>query len=97
MSEVKIVAPIVAKPEHHEAVGKATRAMLKPSRSEPGCIQYDLHEEQGNPGHFVFLERWKSAQALEEHMAMTWHDNFLAELGGKLEKLEVKKLIDIEG
>jgi hypothetical protein len=30
-------------------------------------------------------------------MAMPWHDNFLAESGGKLEKLEVKKLIDIEG
>jgi quinol monooxygenase YgiN len=97
MSEVKVVALIVAKPEYREAVGKATRAMLKPSRSEPGCIQYDLHEEQDKPGHFVFLERWKSARALEEHMAMPYHDDFLAELGGKLEKLEVKKLIDIEG
>ncbi|BDH45265.1 antibiotic biosynthesis monooxygenase [Salmonella enterica subsp. enterica serovar Choleraesuis] len=95
MSEVKVVALIVAQPDKRDAVGKAVRAMVKPSREEPGCLQYDLHEEEGRPGAFVFIERWKSAQALEEHMAMPYHDAFLAELQGKLESLEVKKLIQL--
>ncbi|WON77922.1 putative quinol monooxygenase [Serratia sp. UGAL515B_01] len=95
MSEVKVVALIKAIPAHHAAVDKAVRAMVAPSRSEPGCIQYDLHEEQGHPGSFVFIERWASEQALKEHMAMPYHDALLAELEGKLVSLEVKKLIQL--
>ncbi|MFC0226375.1 putative quinol monooxygenase [Serratia aquatilis] len=95
MSEVKVVALIKANPEHRAAVDKAVRAMVAPSRSEPGCIQYDLHEEQGHPGAFVFIERWTSEQALKEHMAMPYHDAFLAELEGKLVSLEVKKLTQL--
>ena len=95
MSEIKVVALIKAKPEHRAAVDKAVRAMVAPSRSEPGCIQYDLHEEQGHPGAFVFIERWTSEQALKEHMAMSYHDAFLAELEGKLISLEVKKLTQL--
>ncbi|MBW7982944.1 putative quinol monooxygenase [Enterobacillus tribolii] len=93
MSEVNVVALIVALPEHRAAVDKAVRAMVAPTHTEPGCIQYDLHEETEHPGSFVFIERWKSEQALKEHMAMPYHDAFLAELNGKLAKLEVKKLV----
>lgn len=95
MSEVKVVALIVALPNQRDAVGKAVREMVQPSRSESGCLQYDLHEEEGRPGAFVFIERWKSAQALEEHMAMPYHVAFLDQLEGKLESLEVKKLIQL--
>lgn len=38
MSEIKVVALIKAMPEHRAAVDKAVRAMVAPSRSEPGCI-----------------------------------------------------------
>ncbi|MEM9449380.1 MAG: antibiotic biosynthesis monooxygenase, partial [Cyanobacteria bacterium P01_E01_bin.6] len=24
-----------------------------------GCIQYDLHEDNENPAHFVFYENWE--------------------------------------
>lgn len=95
MGEVKVVALIVAKADERERVGKAVRDMVQPSRAEPGCLQYDLHEEQERPGAFVFIERWKSADALKEHMAMPYHDAFLEILDGKLESLEVKRLISL--
>lgn len=43
----------------------------------------------------MFIERWTSEQALKEHMAMSYHDAFLAELEGKLVSLEVKKLTQL--
>lgn len=92
MSEVKVVAIITAKPEQYSAVSNAVRAMVAPSRSEEGCLQYDLHEDQDVKGSFVFIERWKSENALKTHMAMPYHDEFLAVLQGKLISLEVKKL-----
>jgi quinol monooxygenase YgiN len=95
MSEVKVVALITAKPEEYSAVNKAVRAMVGLSRSEEGCLQYDLHEDQEVKGSFVFIERWKSENALKTHMAMPYHDEFLAELEGKLVSLQVKKIASI--
>lgn len=34
-----------------------TRAVT-PSRHDAGCIDYEPHEVDGQPGTFVFYERW---------------------------------------
>ncbi|KEY59261.1 putative quinol monooxygenase [Serratia sp. DD3] len=92
MSEVKVVALITATPEHRTAVEQALRAMVAPSRAEAGCLQYDLHQEVDHPDAYVFIERWASAQALQEHTETNHFRAFLAELEGKLVSLEVKKV-----
>ncbi|PVZ83060.1 antibiotic biosynthesis monooxygenase [Serratia sp. S1B] len=92
MSEVKVVALITATPEHRASVDKALRAMVIPSRAEAGCLQYELHQEVDQPNAYVFIERWASAQALQEHTETSHFRAFLAELEGKLVSLEVKKV-----
>lgn len=99
MSEVKIVATLTPLPEHLDAVRNAAKAMVPLTHQEAGCLQYDLHEsraiadvrELANEGKvsFVFIERWKSEDDLKKHVAMSYHDDFLAILDGKLESLNV--------
>ena len=36
-------------------------------RSEPGCLQYDLHAVVGDEDRFVLIERWASTEALAAH------------------------------
>lgn len=106
MSEVKIVATLTPRPEFVDAVRSAARKMVPQTHNEAGCLQYDLHETREIPDvrdlqnqgkvSFVFIERWTSEQTLKEHVAMSYHDDFLEALDGKLESLNVQKLTQLE-
>jgi quinol monooxygenase YgiN len=41
--------------------------LLPQSRSEPGCIRYELLVDAMNPTRFVFFELWRSRNDLNEH------------------------------
>lgn len=102
MTEVKIVATLTPRPEHVETIRTAAQTMVPLTHQEAGCLQYDLHEsraipdvrELANEGEvsFVFIERWKSEEDLKKHVAMSYHDDFLATLEGKLERISVQRL-----
>ena len=66
-AEVRIVARVTAKAGQVEPLRAALLAMLPPSRAEPGCLLYELHEDRATPGHFVFVERWADAAAFAFH------------------------------
>ena len=59
-----VVALMRAQPGKEDVLRQALLALVDPTRTEDGCIQYDLHEENQQPGHFVFFERWTSKEAL---------------------------------
>lgn len=68
MSKLTIVANIHA---HSGQIGlvKAELEKLVPiTRAETGCIQYDLHQDDDNPAHFMFLENWESRALWQTHM-----------------------------
>lgn len=37
------------------------------SRSEPGCISYEVSRDIQQPRSFVFIERWTDISALQSH------------------------------
>ncbi|WP_410488728.1 putative quinol monooxygenase [Aeromonas caviae] len=39
----------------------------KKPKKEPLCVSYDLHINQKDPGHFVFIEEWPDRAALDAH------------------------------
>jgi len=63
-----ILAIITALPDHHDAVRAALHALIAPTRAEPGCIAYDLHVDNDEPGVFMFYETWKSRDLWQDHM-----------------------------
>lgn len=68
MSKLTIVANIVAKPDKVEVVKVALARLVATTRAEAGCLQYDLHQDNDNPAHFVFYENWESRERWQEHM-----------------------------
>ena len=64
-----VVAHMHAQPGKEDALRQALLALIEPTRKEEGCMQYDLHEENEKPGHFVFYENWTSKAALDRHLA----------------------------
>ena len=80
MSDAAIVLNV-----HMEAVSgrereleNQLRALLVPTRGEPGCIVYELHLDPENPGKFMFYEKFRSQSALDEHINSPHFQKFLA-------------------
>ncbi|WP_175779351.1 putative quinol monooxygenase [Burkholderia anthina] len=65
--EVMLVISIQTVPGmRHEQIA-AYEKLAPLVRSEPGCLQYDLHAVVGDDNGFVLIERWASADALAAH------------------------------
>lgn len=76
---VTVIATIKAKPGMESEVEQALRALIEPTRAEPGCINYDLHLLSDDPTVFMFHENWRSRKDLEEHLKMPYLEQFLAQ------------------
>lgn len=60
MSRLTIVANIFAKQDSIELVKSELMKLIDTTRAEEGCIDYDLHQNNENPAHFLFYENWQS-------------------------------------
>ncbi|MBX7142836.1 MAG: antibiotic biosynthesis monooxygenase [Oligoflexia bacterium] len=68
-SNLTVVAIIRARPGLEATVRHELQALIKPTRAEAGCINYDLHESTTEPGLFMFHENWQSEKALQDHLS----------------------------
>lgn len=68
MSTLTIVANIHANPDKIELVKAELLKLIPITRAEEGCIQYDLHQDNDNPAHFLFFENWESRELWQVHM-----------------------------
>ena len=41
--------------------------LIEPSRSDEGCISYELHQAINDPALFIFYEIWQSKEYLDKH------------------------------
>jgi quinol monooxygenase YgiN len=73
-----VVAHIRAKPGKEAELEKALLALVEPTTKEDGCLNYDLHRETDDAGHFVFYENWTSREALDRHLAAPHLEAFRA-------------------
>ena len=64
-----IVADITAEPGQVDRVKTELEKLVSPTRAERGCVQYDLHQDNQNPAHFLFYENWESRELWQAHMA----------------------------
>ena len=59
----------------------AYRGAAEKTRAEEGNMQYDLHRSATEPSKFLLIERWKSVDALDQHLKA----DYTAEYVGFLE------------
>lgn len=84
MSQLYVVARIVARPASVAMVRAALAGLLEPTRAEPGCLVYDLFQNADDPTDFTFYEEWTNAAALDAHAASTHIATTFARLEGHL-------------
>lgn len=80
-----LVADLAARPGRGDEVAASILASgaVDLTRSEPGCVAYDVCRDADSPDRFVAYECWRDLAALEQHVA-TRH---FAAVGAALEGL----------
>lgn len=62
-----VIAQDFIKEEFIEQVLPLYAELVRRTREEPLCLSYDLHIDEKDPGHFVFIEKWPNRAALDTH------------------------------
>jgi quinol monooxygenase YgiN len=62
-----IVVGLEAKEGKEDELRRDLGALVAPSREEEGNLDYDLYEDIGEPGKFVFVEHWSSEELRNKH------------------------------
>jgi len=78
---ITVTAHMKAKEGQEEDVRAQLAALVAPSRSEPGCILYDLYQCPEDKASFLFYEIWSSRQDLDDHLKKPYIDGFMKKAG----------------
>ena len=68
MTQLTIVAKIEAKADQIDLVKAELLKLITMTRSEQGCINYDLYQDNDNPAQFIFYENWETRELWQAHM-----------------------------
>ncbi|WP_119968607.1 putative quinol monooxygenase [Shewanella japonica] len=95
MSKLTIVANIIAKAEKVELVKAELVKLIDVTRAEEGCINYDLHQDNENPAHFLFYENWQSRELWQTHMNNTHLADYMAATEGAVDSFVLNEMTHI--
>jgi quinol monooxygenase YgiN len=80
-----------AKAGKGDALAVRLLALVEPTRSEPGVLQYHVHRDRDDPDLFSFYEAWESVEHLRVHLATPLVAAFLKDRMDYLERdLEIR-------
>ncbi len=74
---VIVFARMKAKDGFEENVRQELTSLVPQTRSEEGCINYDLHQSVDEKTLFMFYENWRSKEDLDKHLEMPYLKSFL--------------------
>ena len=78
--QVSVIARAKARPGMEEKLQQAIEEAVGPTRSEEGCINYDLHRSSEDPSEFLLYENWRSKADLDAHLELPHIKNLLEKL-----------------
>lgn len=96
MTVITICAILKAKPGQEEQLRDELIKLIKPSRAEKGCKQYELHKSLEEKGTYVFYESWADEDAIIAHVNTDHYQTYLKNIETIIAKMEVYHLENIE-
>ncbi len=92
MAKLTIVANITAKADKVDLVKAELEKLIDITCVEEGCIQYDLHQDNENPAHFLFYENWESRELWQTHMSAQHLQDYKAATEGAVEAFTLNEM-----
>lgn len=85
MPKLTVVAHVAARSDKIGLVKAELEKLVDITRSEEGCLQYDLHQDNERPAHFMFYENWESREFWQAHMSNQHLKDYRAATDGAVE------------
>ena len=95
MTKLTIVANIKANEDKIELVKAELLKLIDVTRAEEGCINYDLHQDNENPAHFMFYENWTSRELWQKHMGNTHLAEYMKATEGAVAEFTLNEMTHI--
>lgn len=95
MAKLTIVANIKTKTDKVELVKAELLKLIDITRAEEGCINYDLHQDNENPTHFLFYENWESRELWQSHMGNKHLQDYMKATEGAVEDFTLNEMSQI--
>lgn len=95
MTQLTIVADMHARPERLDEIKAALIALIEPTRAEAGCVNYDLHQDNNDPLHFLFYENWASYELWQAHRDSSHLNAFRKAMDGAFSAFNVSQMTQI--
>lgn len=92
MTNLTIVANIKANNDKIELVKAELLKLIETTRAEEGCINYDLHQDNENPAHFMFYENWETRELWQTHMANQHLADYIAATEGAVAEFTLNEM-----
>ncbi len=92
MSQLTIVARILAKAEYRDLVQSELLKLIDVTRAEKGCINYDLHQDNDNPNMFLYYENWETKALWQAHMGNKHLSDYMKATEGAVEEFVVNEM-----
>jgi quinol monooxygenase YgiN len=74
--QLTVIAHLVAKPNKIKATRGFLLGLVSPTRTEPGCVEYHLHQDNENPAEFTFYENRTNRGKWDTHMTLPHLEEF---------------------
>ncbi|MBK1828245.1 putative quinol monooxygenase [Haloferula rosea] len=94
-NKLTVVANIHAKADQVELVKAELEKLIDITRAEKGCINYDLHQDNEDPAHFLFFENWETRELWEEHMKAKHLADYLTATEGAVADFTIHEMSQI--
>lgn len=95
MPKLTVVANITANPDKIDLVKAELEKLIPITLKEPGCIQYDLHQDNEDPAHFLFFENWESRELWQVHMKAPHLAAYLAATEGAVTEFTLHEMSQV--
>ena len=82
---VTLVVTFKAKPGEEDSVKADLLTLVEPTRKEPGCLCYNLHQSKTDKSQFLFYEQWADQKSLDTHSNTPRLKAIVEKLKGRVE------------
>jgi quinol monooxygenase YgiN len=92
MTQLTIVANIKANADKVDLVKTELLKLIDITLSETGCINFELHQDNVNPAHFIFYENWQTRELWQTHMSNQYLSDYIDETEGSVEEFTLNEM-----
>lgn len=95
MAKLTIVANLLAYEDKVDLVKAELEKLVAITRQEAGCVQYDLHQDNADPSHFMFFEVWETRDLWQDHIKAPHIAAYRAATEGAVQQSNVHEMTHI--